>query len=116
MTSLRATRFGRGGILLPLLLSSACASVPDLGAKPMPHAASDYASTASLAGPQSAWPSDGWWQHYGDRQLDQLIGEGLAGSPDLAAAAARFRRAQGFAQQAGAALLPSIDATASATE
>ena len=116
MSSLRATRFGRAGILLPLLLSTACASVPNLGAQPVPHAASDYASSASLSGAQAAWPSDGWWRRYGDAQLDQLIGEGLAGSPDLAAAAARFRRAQGLAQQAGAALLPSIDATASATE
>src|SRR5262249_24656707 len=42
-----------------------------------------------------------------------LVGEGIAGSPNLAAAVARFRTAQGLAQQAGAALLPSIDATAS---
>ena len=113
MTSLRATRFFRAGLLLPLLLSSACATVPDLGAKPVPHAASDYASAQSLEGTQSAWPADGWWKAYNDPQLDQLIGEGLAGSPDLAAAAARFRTAQGLAQQAGAALLPSIDAVAS---
>jgi NodT family efflux transporter outer membrane factor (OMF) lipoprotein len=56
---------------------------------------------------------DGWWKAYNDAQLDRLIGEGLSGSPDLAAAAARFRTAQGLAQQAGAALLPSVDATAS---
>src|SRR5439155_27164113 len=80
--------------------------------QPVAHAASDYASSASLSGAESAWPADGWWRRYGDRQLDQLIGEGLAGSPDLAAAAARFRRAQGLAQAAGAALLPSVDATA----
>jgi NodT family efflux transporter outer membrane factor (OMF) lipoprotein len=95
-----------------LLLASACASVPDLGAKPVPHSASDYASAQSLAGIRAAWPADGWWRRYGDAQLAQLIDQGLAGSPDLAAAAARFRRAQGLAQQAGAALLPSIDATA----
>lgn len=116
MQSLRATRFDRAGLLLSLLLTSACASVPDLGAKPGAHAAADYASTESLAGTRSDWPADGWWQRYGDRQLDQLIDEGLAGSPDLAAAAARFRRAQGLAQQAGAALLPQVDATASVTE
>jgi NodT family efflux transporter outer membrane factor (OMF) lipoprotein len=96
-----------------MLLASACASVPNLGAKPVPAAASDYASTQSLRGAQSAWPADGWWKAYNDAQLERLIGEGLAGSPDLAAAAARFRTAQGLAQQAGAALLPSLDATAS---
>jgi NodT family efflux transporter outer membrane factor (OMF) lipoprotein len=109
----RATRLGRASLLLPALLASACASVPNLGAKPVPATASSYASTQSLAGAQSAWPGDGWWKAYNDPQLERLIGEGLAGSPDLAAAAARFRTAQGFAQQAGAALLPSLDATAS---
>lgn len=116
MQSLRATRFGRAALFLPVLLASACAAVPNLGPKPVAHAANDYASSASLAGPQSAWPADGWWQRYGDLQLDQLINEGLAGSPDLAAAAARFRRAQGLAQAAGAALLPQVTASASATE
>jgi NodT family efflux transporter outer membrane factor (OMF) lipoprotein len=109
----RATRLGRAGILLPMLLATACAAVPNLGAKPVPARASDYASAQSLSGAQSAWPADGWWKTYNDTQLDRLIGEGLAGSPDLAAAAARFRTAQGLAQQAGAALLPSLDATGS---
>lgn len=116
MQSLRATRFGRAALFLPLLLASACAAVPNLGPKPAVHSASDYASSASLAGPQSAWPADGWWHRYGDSQLDQLINEGLAGSPDLAAAAARFRRARGLAQAAGAALLPQINAAASENE
>src|SRR3569833_2161731 len=109
----RATRLGRAGLLLPMLLATACAVVPNLGAKPVPARASDYASAQSLSGTQSAWPADGWWKAYTDAQLDGLIGEGLAGSPDLAAAVARFRTAQGFAQQAGAALLPSVDAAAS---
>jgi len=116
MNGFRATRLGRAGLLLPALVVSACASVPDLGAKPIPAAASDYASAQSLAGAQSAWPAERWWKSYGDAQLDRLIGEGIAGSPDLAAAVARFRTAQGFAQQAGAALLPSVDGSASIDE
>jgi NodT family efflux transporter outer membrane factor (OMF) lipoprotein len=93
-----------------MLLTGACASVPHLGPKPIPHAAGDYASSKSLAGSTAEWPGDGWWKRYNDTQLDQLINEGLADSPDLAAAAARFRRAQGLAQAAGAKLLPTIDA------
>jgi NodT family efflux transporter outer membrane factor (OMF) lipoprotein len=113
MTRSRATWLGRAGFLLPLLLATACAAVPDLGPKPMPQAAADYASVKSLGGAQSAWPVDGWWRGYNDRQLDGLMTEGVAGSPDLAAAVARFRTAKGLAEQAGAALLPSLDATGS---
>lgn len=101
----------RAPILLSLL-ASACASVPDLGAKPEPALPSDYAATTSLAPTGSSWPRQAWWARYGDAQLNQLIDEALASSPDLDAAAARFRTAQGFAQQAGAALLPTIDAFA----
>ena len=96
-----------------MLLATACAAVPDLGARPVPAKASDYASARSFSAPQSRWPADGWWKKYNDPQLDRLIGEGIAGSPDLAAAAARFRSAQGLAQQAGAALVPSLDAASS---
>src|SRR5438132_13916768 len=93
-----ARQSGRAGLLLPMLLASACPAVPDLGPKPIPAAASDYASTQSLSGTKSAWPADLWWKAYNDPQLDRLIGEGLAGSPDLAAAAARLRTAEGLAQ------------------
>ena len=113
MKRLRATRLRRAGLLLPSLLVTACAAVPNLGPKPMPAAAASYPSARSLRGTQSAWPTDGWWKAYGDPQLDTLIGEGLASSPNLAAAVARFRTARGFAQQAGAALVPSVDAVAS---
>jgi NodT family efflux transporter outer membrane factor (OMF) lipoprotein len=46
-------------------------------------------------------------------RTDVLIDAALAGSPDLAAAAARLRTAHGLAQQAGAALLPSVNGLAS---
>ena len=103
-------------LLSLMLLTSACASVPHLGPKPIPHASGDYASSKSLAGSSAEWPGEGWWKRYSDAQLDQLIAAGLADSPDLAAASARFRRAQGLAQAAGAKLLPTIDANASVTE
>ena len=111
----RTARHRRAALLSLMLMTSACASVPNLGPKPMPHAARDYASSQSLAGNSAQWPGDGWWKTYRDSQLDQLIGEGLAGAPDLAAAAARVHTAQGLAQAAGAKLLPSIDANASVT-
>jgi NodT family efflux transporter outer membrane factor (OMF) lipoprotein len=95
-----------------LLATAACASVPDLGTPPAMRSASEYAASVSLAPSGSAWPDKGWWLRYNDPQLTQLIEEGIAGSPDMEAAAARFATAQGFAQQAGAATLPSVDAFA----
>ncbi len=62
----------------------------------------------------AAWPADDWWSVYGDPQLTRLITEGLRDSPDLAAAAARLRSAEGYTQQAGAARQPQIGVEASA--
>ncbi len=97
-------------VALSALLLSACAAVPDLGPKPVVRTPDSIAAERSLqAGAVTQWPSEGWWQAYGDPQLDALIEEGLKGSPDVAAAAARFRQAGAVAQQAGAPLLPSVD-------
>lgn len=82
----------------------------------MPRTAGTISATRSLPAGTAAWPGDSWWKSYGDPQLDALIEEGLAGSPDVAAAVARFRQARGLAQQAGAPLLPSLDARGSVTE
>jgi NodT family efflux transporter outer membrane factor (OMF) lipoprotein len=104
-------------VLLLALCTSACASVPDLGPAPASRAPALAAtSQLSLASTASAWPADGWWKAYDDPQLSLLIDEALAGSPDLAIAAARIRSAEGFAQRAGAALAPSIDGFASIQE
>ncbi|CAN7344792.1 efflux transporter outer membrane subunit [Phenylobacterium sp. LjRoot225] len=97
-------------------LLSACASTPDLGPKPAPAAVESFATSQSFIGPVAAWPADRWWVGFGDAQLTALIDEAVAGSPDLAAADARLRRAEGLAQAAGAALLPSVSARAEAAQ
>jgi len=99
------------------LLASGCAPVPNLGPKPVPRGPETIAAQQSLPTSASApWPGDGWWHDLGDRQLDGLIDEGLRDSPDVAAAAARFRRASGMAQEARGATLPRIDAQGSVVE
>ena len=113
MVPVQGARILRASTLLPLLVTAACASVPNLGPAPQMRAASDYAASATLQSAGTAWPEQGWWLRFGDAQLTQLIEEGLKGSPDLVAAAARFRTAQGYAQRAGAALAPSINGFAS---
>ncbi|WP_116091519.1 efflux transporter outer membrane subunit [Sphingomonas crusticola] len=97
------------GAFVPL---AAC--VPNLGDKPVPRAASSLAAQRSLPDQGGQWPGDGWWQAYGDPQLDQLIAEGVAGSPDIAAAAARLARAEGVARTSRAPLGPTIGAEGSA--
>ena len=92
---------------------SACASLPEMGAAPQPKTAASYAAAQSLAAPERAWPADSWWTSYGDPELDALIGEGLKGSPDLAAAQARLRKAEAYQAGAEARTLPSLTAQAS---
>jgi NodT family efflux transporter outer membrane factor (OMF) lipoprotein len=60
----------------------------------------------------AAWPTDTWWQAYGDPQLDALIKQALAGSPSLTIAEARLHAAQAQVTGAQAARLPftSLDA------
>jgi NodT family efflux transporter outer membrane factor (OMF) lipoprotein len=105
---------------LALCLLAGCAAVPDLGPKPTPRGPDSIAAEQSLSHeglPQpapEAWPVDGWWQAYGDAQLNGLIEEGLRNSPDVAIAVARYRRAGGLTQEAGAAGLPSLDVRGSA--
>jgi NodT family efflux transporter outer membrane factor (OMF) lipoprotein len=100
--------------LASLFSLSACASVPDLGPARSPLAVESIAAGQSIPRSEEAWPTDAWWESYGDHQLSRLMAEALAASPDLDAAAARVLIAEGYAQQAGAALLPSVEATSAA--
>ena len=106
---MRASIFG---VTLAALLAGGC--VPNLGTPPAPRAAASLAARRSLPDEGGAWPGDGWWTRYNDPQLDRLIAEGLAGAPDIAAAAARLVRAEGVARTAGADLGPGASAEGSA--
>jgi NodT family efflux transporter outer membrane factor (OMF) lipoprotein len=105
-----------GASTLSLSLTAGCAAVPELGLAPAVVAPATLAQDPRLAQGDIAWPVDHWWNDYGDDQLARLIDEATAGSPNLAAAQARLRRAQGLAQQSGAGLLPTVDASASLAE
>ncbi|MDH6165222.1 multidrug efflux system outer membrane protein [Variovorax boronicumulans] len=69
---------------------------------PLPHGG----SLASLAD---------WWRQLDDPLLVELIAAAEAASPNLASAAARVAEARSTRVQAGAALLPSLDGTVSAS-
>jgi NodT family efflux transporter outer membrane factor (OMF) lipoprotein len=72
-------------------------------------------ASLGATGTAVVWPRDDWWQRYGDPQLDQLIADGVAGSPTLAAARARIERAKAAAGIARAALLPQVSGNGTAT-
>ena len=94
-----------------LFALTGCAAIPDLGLAPVIKSVTEFADGQSFSAPATDWPADNWWRVYGDEQLDKLIDTALAGSPDLAQVQARVRQAQAYAQEAGAALGPHLDAT-----
>lgn len=98
----------RAAAALLALAPALAACVPDVGPQPQPRSAGSLASAQALPSESGQWPGEGWWQSYGDPQLDALIKEGLAGSPDIATAAARLAKAEGMAESAGAALGPNV--------
>ncbi len=50
-----------------------------------------------------------WWKKLKDPVLDQLIADGIAGSPDVATAKAKVRQARANYTSAGGALYPKLD-------
>jgi outer membrane protein TolC len=75
--------------------------------------ATAYDAAKSFQAPTVDWPRDAWWKAYADPQLDALIDEALRNSPDLKAAQARVRLAQGQLEATGAARFPSVSADSS---
>ena len=109
-----SSKFRRTSLLCSAAaLLSACATPPDLGARPQMAPPEHYESVHAFAAPVANWPSDRWWEAYGDAQLSALIDEALRDSPTLAIAGARVRQAEAAAQQTGAALYPSVGAQGS---
>jgi len=99
-----------------LALLGACAGIPHDTGKPTVKPIADYQAERSLAAPAADWPSERWWEGYGDTQLTGLIDEALKGSPTLAEAEARLQAANAATTVARAATLPSLGASASIAE
>jgi NodT family efflux transporter outer membrane factor (OMF) lipoprotein len=99
-----------------LLASAGCAQLPRLGPRPALKTVQQLGSASSFSAPVSAWPGDNWWRAYGDPQLDRLIAEAIAGSPNLALAQARMRAAAAVVEGASTTQLPEITGEADFTE
>ncbi|HEY2750614.1 efflux transporter outer membrane subunit [Phenylobacterium sp.] len=107
--------FGVAGLLAATALS-ACASLPAQTPARVAKATQTYAVAQSVAGASRDWPAEAWWTAYGDAQLNGLMQEALAGSPTLAAAQARVRKAESVAAIARSHQLPTISANGSVEE
>jgi NodT family efflux transporter outer membrane factor (OMF) lipoprotein len=95
---------------------TACAAQPGSDAARVIKPQGEFVSGQSFHAPAGEWPAQGWWKIYGDAQLDALIEEGLAGSPSVAVADARLRRARAGQDSARGALAPLVTANTSLTE
>jgi NodT family efflux transporter outer membrane factor (OMF) lipoprotein len=73
-----------------------------------PHVA-PAASYSEAPTPGAARLDGDWWKTFSSAELQSLVREALAGSPDLAIAAERVRQAEAQIQVAGSSLFPTLD-------
>ncbi|MDR6116525.1 MULTISPECIES: efflux transporter outer membrane subunit [unclassified Sphingomonas] len=98
----------RRPILIALLPLAACTVGPDYHLPVSPLAAPLQSGT-----PIDTVASDAdWWERFDDPTLTTLVARAVANNTDVARAAARIDQARAAAQRAGAALAPSLDASA----
>ncbi|HEY6457462.1 MAG TPA: efflux transporter outer membrane subunit [Steroidobacteraceae bacterium] len=89
-----------------LLACTSCALQAPKPALPEVPAAFENGTPAG----QPAWPGKDWYHGFASPELDALIAQATSANLDLAGARARLTQADARARQAGAAILPSVDA------
>jgi outer membrane protein, multidrug efflux system len=92
------------------MLAAGCASEAGVKVRPEPPAAFEN----QPAGHRALWPSEEWYRGFSSDQLNTLIAAAAINNGDLAGARARVAQADARARQAGAAILPSVDAQGNA--
>lgn len=97
---------------LSAVLGACAPSMTSLTPLASPAALASEKSFAST--PAANWPSDRWWEAYGDSQFNALIEQALQDGPSLKAAAARVAKADAMRTAARGPLLPSLSANAQA--
>jgi NodT family efflux transporter outer membrane factor (OMF) lipoprotein len=65
---------------------------------------------AGGVGSAASWPGQNWYHNFGSAELSALVEQASSDNLDLSAARARVAQADARARQAGAAILPSVDA------
>jgi outer membrane protein, multidrug efflux system len=91
-----------------VLLAAGCALHEVEQAPPTLPAAFSAPRTAS----EAAWPGRNWYEQFGNPELSGLVQQASSDNLDLSMARARVAQADARARQAGAAILPSVEAGA----
>ncbi|EGT3572021.1 multidrug resistance outer membrane protein MdtQ [Citrobacter sp. ANG330] len=97
-----------------LILLAGCAPMHDTAptlAQQLPASHVNAALPSALA---HGWPGSQWWQDYHDAQLNNLVKNALANSPDMQVAEQRIRLAEAQAKAVEAQDGPQIDFSANA--
>jgi len=105
-----------------LLALAASMTLAACAVQPASHA--DLTSTVQSIAPanwsadalQDSANADAWWQQFGDPVLHELVSSVLSQNLDVQAALERVKQAQAVTTQRRAALLPELDATATAAD
>ena len=100
---------GRNNALVWLIagaMGTGCAIQKPLPAPIEPPAAFENQPAERAA----AWPAKDWYRSFGSEQLNTLVDLAQKNNGDLAQARARIQQADARARQAGAAILPAVDA------
>ncbi|TKC88399.1 efflux transporter outer membrane subunit [Trinickia terrae] len=98
-------------------LSLAACAVPPAAHDTLSQTVSTVApQTWDVAAPQDTANADAWWRQFGDPVMHQLVESVLQDNLDVQAAVERVKQAQSITVQRRAALLPELDATATASD
>jgi len=96
------------GAVMALMLAG-CATTATSARPQVPLPATWQEPIAAAAEP----PAAAWWRRFNSAQLETLVAEALAASPDLAAAAEKVVQAEGQVRQSGASLFPALNLSGS---
>src|SRR6187551_3221778 len=96
------------------LVLAGCAGLPAAAPEPRPVLALPDRWQATLPHGGTLAELGRWWSQFDDPLLERVVGAAQSASPTIASAASRIEQARSTRTAAGAALLPALDANASA--
>lgn len=98
-----------------LILAAGAALLTSCAVQPPATPKQDIPAAFETEEPAPAkWPAQQWYRDFGSDELNSLVDAAVAANSDLEAARARVVQADARARQAGAAILPSVDANGTA--